>query len=329
MNFSIFAPPSQDRPMMALLLILTGVLFLALQDSLVKVVSPETSFWQFQTIRSSMNLILILVMARMTLGIGILRPINPKAVFMRAIMLALCMTFFFGAAPQISVTQMAAGLYTYPLFITAMAGPILGEKIGPWRLGALALGAMGSMTVLNPFNEAFQWVQIMPIIAGFFYACNVMILRKYCRQESPLCLTFIVAVVFLVFGSTGAAVMAAFPLSDEFRATVPFVFNAWPELTLLVVAFCGLASLLNLTGNICLSRAYQTADSSWLAPLDFSYLLFVTLWSKLLFGTLPTPSAALGMAMIAAAGVITAIREGYNQRKRKKDADQTSSISPL
>jgi len=44
---------------------------------------------------------------------------------------------------------------------------------------------------------------------------------------------------------------------------------------------------------------------------------------------LPTPSAALGMAMIAAAGVITAIREGYNQRKRKKDADQTSSISPL
>ena len=315
--------------MMALLLILTGVMFLGLQDSLVKVVSPQTSFWQFQTIRSSMNLVLILIIARMTLGLGILRPIKPKAVFMRAMMLALCMTFFFGAAPQISVTQMAAGLYTYPLFITAMAGPVLGEKIGPWRLGALALGAVGSMTVLDPFNEAFQWVQIMPILAGFFYACNVMILRKYCRQESPLCLTFIVAMVFMIFGSLGASVMTVLPLSTDFRASVPFVFNAWPELSLLVVGFCGFASLLNLTGNICLSRAYQTADSSWLAPLDFSYLLFVTLWSKLLFGTLPTPTAALGIVMIAAAGIITAIREGYNQRKRKKDARSETTAKPL
>ena len=138
MKFTVFDHPTQDRPMMALTLLLIGVLALALQDTLVKVASPQTSFWQFQSIRSFFNIILVVNIAKLTLGFDVLRPRQPWPVFMRALMLGICMVFFFGAAPQISVTQMAAGLYTYPLFITIMAGPILGEKIGPWRLGALA-----------------------------------------------------------------------------------------------------------------------------------------------------------------------------------------------
>jgi len=41
----------------------------------------------------------------------------------------------------------------------------------------------------------------------------------------------------------------------------------WPELSFLVAGFALFASVLNLTCNTCLSRAYQTADASWLAPL--------------------------------------------------------------
>ena len=316
MKFSVFDRPTQDRPMMALGLLLLGVLVLALQDTLVKVASPQTSFWQFQTIRSFFNIILILIIARATLGFQVLRPERPWPVFMRASMLGICMIFFFGAAPQITVAQMAAGLYTYPLFITVMAGPILGEKIGPWRLGALALGAVGSVTVLNPFSDQFKWVQIMPIMAGFFYACNVMILRKYCRNESPLALTFVVGLLFFVLGSSGAIIMTLVQPSATLIEAVPFIFSGWPELTLLVVGLCVLASLLNLTGNICLSRAYQTADSSWLAPLDFSYLLFATVWGKILFDTIPTPLAILGMVMIAAAGIITGIRESLHNKTK-------------
>lgn len=300
--------------MMALGLILMGVLVLSFQDSIVKVISPNTSFWQFQLVRSLFNFCFVLIIARSTLGFGILKPQNLKAVLARGVMLAICMMFFFGAAPQITVTQMAAGLYTYPLFITIMAGPILGEKIGPWRIGALVLGMAGSMTVLNPFSDEFKWVQIMPVIAGFFYASNIIILRKYCRNESPLCLTLFVAMVFIIFGAIGGVTISLLPFDDAMRQAVPFILIGWPELTLLVLGFCIMASVLNLMGNIFLSRAYQTADSSWLAPLDFSYLLFITLWGKILFGTMPTPSAALGMVMIATAGIITAIREGVSSR---------------
>ena len=315
MRITIFDRPTQDRPMAALLLLLTGVLVLALQDTLVKVASPQTSFWQFQTIRSAGNLFIIIIIAYATVGLAILKPMRVWPVFMRALMLAICMTFFFGAAPQITVSQMAAGLYTYPLFITILAGPLLGEKIGIWRMGALALGAAGSFIVLDPLDDAFKWVQIMPIIAGFFYACNVMILRKYCRNESPLALTFVVGVLFLIMGSTGAILMSVFPPDQALAETVPFIFSGWPELTIIVLGLCALASLLNLIGNICLSRAYQTADSSWLAPLDFSYLLFASIWGKILFDTVPSPTAIIGMVMIAAAGIITALREAINKKQ--------------
>ena len=91
---------------------------------------------------------------------------------------------------------------------------------------------------------------------------------------------------------------------------MPFVAIGWPELTVVAVAIPLLCSILNLTGNICLARAYQTADSSWLAPLDFSYLLFAAIWGRLLFDNWPTSQALMGMALIAIGGMVTAWREG-------------------
>ena len=143
MKFTLFERPTEDRPMMALGLILAGVMVLALQDSIVKVVSPNTSFWQFQLVRSIFNLTFIVIIAKATVGLSLLKPQNLRAVLARGLFLAICMMFFFGAAPQITVTQMAAGLYTYPLFVTMMAGPVLGERIGPWRLGRWRLAWWG------------------------------------------------------------------------------------------------------------------------------------------------------------------------------------------
>ena len=67
--------------------------------------------------------------------------------------------------------------------------------------------------------------------------------------------------------------------------------------------------MLNLSGNICLARAYQTADSSWLAPIDFTYLLFATFWGRVFFDTWPSQKAIIGMILIAIAGMVITWRE--------------------
>jgi drug/metabolite transporter (DMT)-like permease len=227
------------------------------------------------------------------------------------------MFFFFSGAPYLSVAQMAAGLYTYPLFISLLAIPILGESVGRWRIFALLLGAVGAAFILNPWDDDFSLLQVLPILAGLLYAANILTIRKACRNESPLALAFAAAITFVIAGTIGISLLTAFPLSAELRISMPFVAIGWPELTLLVAAFALFASLLNLTANICISRAYQTADASWLAPVDFSYLIFAAFWSQVLFDQWPTSNAIIGMTLIGTAGIITAWRERVVAKHRR------------
>lgn len=315
MKIDLFEGPRGDRPFFALVLLLSGVFVLALQDSLVKLMSSQTSFWQFQTLRSFGNLTLLVILAAASSGLGLLRPKNWKAVYLRAAVMTVCMFCFFSGAPYLTVPQMAAGLYTYPMFVSLLAGPVLGERVGPWRISALILGVTGAALILSPWDDDFSLVQVLPVLAGFFYAINILIIRRACRNESPLALAFTVGLAFVGSGLVGIVLLTWFPLSQSTQQSLPFVAIGWPELTLIVLAFAALSSVLNLTGNICLSRAYQTADSSWLAPMDFSYLVFAGIWSKVLFEQWPTVQAISGMVLIATAGMVTAWREKVTAAK--------------
>jgi drug/metabolite transporter (DMT)-like permease len=306
---SLFQRPSGDRPVTALILLLTGVFAIAFQDSLVKLMSGHTSFWQFQLLRSLGNLGLVSILALFSGGVGLLIPRNWRPVYLRAGILLICMFFFFSGAPFLSVSQMAAGLYTYPLFISLLAIPILGERVGRWRIFAILIGAVGAAFVLNPWDADFSLVQVLPILAGLFYAANILTIRKACRNESPLALAFAAAITFAIAATIVIGLLSLFPLSSGLRTSMPFVAIGWPELTFLVLAFALFASVLNLTANICISRAYQTADASWLAPVDFSYLIFAAFWSQVIFDQWPTRSAIIGMILIGTAGIITAWRE--------------------
>lgn len=320
---SLFQHPSGDRPVTALMLLLTGVFVLAFQDSLVKLMSSQTSFWQFQTLRSLGNLGLVILLATVSGGIGLMFARNYRAVYLRAVLLATCMFFFFSGAPYLTVAQMAAGLYTYPLFVSLLAGPVLGEQVGPWRISALLIGALGAAIILSPWDDDFSAVQVLPILAGFFYATNILTIRKACRNESPLALATAAALTFIVIGSLGSVLLSLFPPAAEMRESMPFVAIGWPELTLLVAGFALFTSILNLTGNICLSRAYQTADASLLAPLDFSYLVFAAFWSRMMFGQWPSAEAVAGMTLIGTAGIITAWRERVVARRGAAGATPT------
>ena len=219
---------------------------------------------------------------QMGAGLRLLLPRRFGPVYLRAVLMTVCMFCFFAGAPFLTLSQMAAGLYLYPLFITILAGPVLGERVGPWRIGALVLGACGAVLILAPWQDGFSPMQILPMMAGFFFALNVMLLRSVCRHENTLGMAFAVALMFLASGIAGSAGLDLLPVNEELRQSLPYVAIGWPSLTLTVFAFGMVTSVLNLTGTLLMSRAYQTAESSWLAPVDFSYLLMAAIWGKVL-----------------------------------------------
>jgi len=318
MKIELFSHAKEDKPLVAISLLLIATFALSFQDGLMKLMASHTSFWQIQTLRSIINLSIVVVLASIGGGLMLIKPRNYKGVYLRAGFLAICMFFFFSGAPYLSVAQMAAGIYTYPLFICLLAGPVLGESIGKWRVASIVLGFCGGMIVLSPWKEGFSAVQILPTIAGFFFACNVLTLRKACRHESTLALAFAAGLIFLLSGITGSVVLSLFPLSNELQQTMPYVAIGWPAVTVTVLGFALAASAFNLTGNICMTRAYQTADSSLLAPLDFSYLIFAAIWGKVLFEKWPGVNTLIGMLLIVSAGIVIAWREQLVSKRSVK-----------
>jgi drug/metabolite transporter (DMT)-like permease len=297
-----------DNPALAAGLMVSALALLSLQDAVIKLTSDWLSIWQFQTLRSLINLSLLLATAGFFSSWSQLRPRSLATVALRSLFLVGAMLCFFSGVPFLSLAEIAAGLYLFPLIVALLSRVVLGETVGPDRLGAVAAGFTGSMLILKPANEDFQMISLLPIAAAFFYACMVLTTRKLCRGESPLALASGVAVGFLAVGLIGLAIFPAASEASPDAQQWSYLMTGWHPLSFMLFAAIAACALLNLTASILLARSYQTAESSWLAPFDYSYLVFAALWGYALWGTIPDPLTLIGMALIAAAGIFVATR---------------------
>jgi len=299
---------TEDRPALAALLVLGAVFMLALQDGLIKLVSPEVSLWQFQALRSLVNLVLLLLLSRVIWGTAPPRPKRLWAVALRSVLLVGAMILFFGGVPFLTLPEIAAGLYVFPLFVAVLAALILRERLGPRRIVAIGAGFIGTLLILKPGTENFTLVGLMPVGAGLCYAMQILVTRRLCREESPVTLTIGVAITFLTLGVVGLLVFSWLD-GGALAVEWPYLFTGWHQPALWVLAIIVVCSVFNLTANIGLAKAYQSAEASWLAPFDYSYMIFATFWGFVFWGDIPGALTLTGMAMIAAAGAFVTWRE--------------------
>lgn len=312
-----FSGAREDRPAVAAMLMVGALSLLALQDSLVKLTSGEVSLWQFQLLRSASNLIMLLALSRILWGTSAMVPKRLWAVALRSIFMIGAMICFFSGIPFLALSEIAAGLYVFPLFVAVLSAVVLREKVGPRRIAAILAGFTGTLLILKPGTDSFQWVSLMPVAAGLCYAATILCTRKLCREESPLTLAFGVSLGFIGVGLVGLAATAVL-VPDSLAVRWPYLFTGWHPLHLWAGGVILACSLLNLTANIGLTKAYQSAESSWLAPFDYSYLIFATFWGIVMWGDIPDAWSFAGMALIASSGCYVAWRE----RRQAKAGDK-------
>lgn len=306
---SFFSGATQDRPALAATLMVGALFALALQDSLVKFAADSISLWQFQFLRAVFNLTFLLALTRVIWGAGAFpRPVNLWAVTLRSCLLVGAMIFFFGGIAFLNLANIAAGLYTFPLFVALFSVLLLGEKVGLQRGTAVFAGFAGTLLILRPGADDFSLVNLTPVGAGICYAGTVLITRKYCRQESPVTLAYGAAFAFILAGAIGVGVFSLEPF-PKLAGDWPYLFTGWHALSLEVFAIVLACSAINLSSNICLSKAYQTAESSWLAPFDYSYLIFASFWGYVVWDQVLDAYTVIGMMLIAGSGIFVAWRE--------------------
>jgi drug/metabolite transporter (DMT)-like permease len=291
--------------MAAAISMLSAMVVIGVIDNYVTVIAGSIGLWQFYLIRMLMALPLVWLMARA--GLGSMRPVNTGRVALRSLLVAVSMLFYFASLAVMPIAQALAGLFTSPIFVLLISVFGMGHRIGPWRILAVGLGFSGALLVLQPDPQNFSWVTLMPMAGGFFYALGALATRVWCAGESTVAL---LAGVMGMQGAMGIAMLVVLWALGvgEAEGALAFVTRGWvwdfDEIYVWLVVQC----VGSVVGVFLIIRAYQLSDASYVAVFEYSVMIFGPLFGWLVFAQALGFWQMVGVALIAVAGGIIALR---------------------
>ncbi|MDD5297564.1 MAG: DMT family transporter [Rhodocyclaceae bacterium] len=180
--------------------------------------------------------------------------------------------------------------YTSPLMAALLAGPWLGEKVGPSRWLALAAGFVGVLFIARP-GGALTGEGIAYALAGAScYAIYQVMTRQLSTSENSVTLLFYTALV----GTIGSTLI----LPWAPMGTLPGGMD--------LAAVAALGALGGL-GHFLLIRAFHHAGVATLGPFLYAQLIWAMALGWLLFQHLPDRWSLLGMALVVGSGLAVAV----------------------
>ncbi|MEB8388695.1 DMT family transporter [Rhodobacteraceae bacterium KMM 6894] len=292
-----------------------GMLFFVVQDVLVKMLVTAHPVWNLIMVRSIITPILLIPVI-LWLG-GKYRILTPlwKLHFARAALLASGFSLFYAAFPFMGLAEVTTIFFSAPLITVALAAVVLRETIGWHRIAALVVGFAGVMIAMNPGGDSFSWVAILPLTCALTYAISQILARQIGDRETTLTTGLqTITMMGVLILPMGWVINAVLPIGPEFhhmRMELPAqTWLDWPKLLLL--------GLVGAVGWMLLTRAYQVANASLVAPFDYTYLPFAALVGWWIFNETPPTSTLIGMALIIASGLYLGMRELRAARRHQE-----------
>ena len=294
-------------PFKGITLKLCSVILFVVMSSLIKAASDAVPPGQAVFFRSlfAIPVILTWLAVRGDLRTG-LRVTSPMGHFWRGFVGTAAMGLMFAGLGLLPLPEVTALGYTAPLLTVVFAAMFLDERVGLFRIGAVALGLVGVLIVLAPrlstlTGETVQTTQavgaVMVLMGATCAALAQIYIRKLVATEQPS------AIVFYFSATTTLLSLLTIP----FGWTIP----GGTETVYLI-----LAGLIGGIAQIFLTSAYRFADASVVAPFDYASMLFALAIGYVIFDEVPTGPMLLGAVLVIAAGIIIILRERHLGLKR-------------
>lgn len=212
-------------------------------------------------------------------------------VLARGFLLMVSTILNFVAVQYLPLTLTSTILFSAPIMICALSWPLLGERVGIWRWLAIMIGFCGILIAIRPFDESFHWAVFLSLTGALCFALYSLLTRK---------LSGVVASTTMQFysGMVGTVIL------------LPFALYYWqnPETPLLWIQMISLG-IFGWLGHELLTRAHGFAPASTLTPFGYTFILYMTIWSMLVFGHKPDVYTIIGAAVIIIAGLVIWFRE--------------------
>ncbi len=295
-----------NRRATAAALVVGAMALFGLIDNFMRLAAETGGLWQFHFLRAAIALGLLLPAA--WLWSVRLWPRRPGRVLLRSVLNSTAMVIYFGGLGLLPIAQVVAGLFAAPLFVVIFSVLLFGDRLGPWQIGAVALGFLGILLALGLDASGLSGWTFLPLLSGAIYGLGNLVTRKWCAEEGTLTLLGGFFGMMLVFGALGCLLLALWPLPVAPGAE-GWATRGWvrPEgAFLLMIGIQGVGSFLGVGLVI---RAYQIADSATVAVFENALLVFATLWAIVLWREVPGPVEWVGLGLVTLAGVLIARQE--------------------
>lgn len=278
---------SSARPALVMAL---AILVLSSMDALIKSFGTSLPILQIVWLRYAFGAVIT---------VGVLLVTGPhqitlrslKSNVVRSVFMVLTALFFFYALTRMPLVETVTLAFTAPIFMIVIARVLLGEAITSRALIAVLLGFCGVLVVvagdfgsggaLNPLGIAGA------LSAAVTYATWAVLLRKHASHDSIPVLTFL---------QTTLAAAILTPTGVLF----------WSDLSQMQVLTFVAIALLGTFGHIALAWSLKHAEASRLAPIEYTNLVWASLFGLVFFAERPAPMTLAGAVLIIAACLITA-----------------------
>lgn len=292
MNQPIDASVRADHPLQGIAWMVAGVFLLSVMDALSKHAVSQLSIPVLIAARSLMVLVLLGPWVLHSGGWSALRTRRPWAHGVRGLFAVCSLLAFLESLRLLPLATVIAISFAAPLFMTLLSVPLLEERVGVHRWGALLAGFLGVTLIVGP--QAMDGVLTLgtglALVAAFFYAASMVCVRWLLPTESDLSM---LVWQNLTMGLAGAVGLLFVPLE-----VTP---GMWPIIALMAV--------LVLLGQRCTFRALRLAPIGVVAPFHYSELLFAAMFGWVFWQEWPGPHVWWGVFFVVGAGLYTLWRE--------------------
>ena len=311
----------QNRPAAGIAFIVLAFCAISVNDMMIKQLSGGYPLHQIVFIRSGIGIFFSLLLVQFEGGWSILKTATPALHLARGLLIVVSNLTYFTALAAVPLADATALFFVAPLMITLLSIPMLGEKVGPVRLGACAVGFLGVLVMVRPWEGNAErdvpiWILLLPVIGAFTYALNQILTRRLGAVSKASAMAVYIQATFIVVSLGFWTVAGDGHFAEGLESpSLIFLLRAWvwPE-GIDVWYLVGLGINSAVVGY-AISQAYRMAEAATVAPFEYTGLPLAILWGWVIFGELPGPEVTAGIILIVGAGLFVFVRE--QQRKRR------------
>lgn len=230
---------------------------------------------------------------------------KPGAVATRRLPLQLARSFLlflsticnFVALQYLQLVEALSIVFSTPLIVTLLAGPILGERIGMQRLIAVCVGFVGVLVVARPGLGTMHPAALLSLTGAVAYAFYGITTRMLASTDS--------SATTIIYSSLAGIVLMT-PL-------LPWVWTT-PS-SPLTWALLMMTGFFGAVGHWLLVLAYARAPAVILSPFIYSQIVWMLALGYIVFGDWPDPWTFAGAGIVIASGLYLLYREQVKSRE--------------